>query len=164
MGDYLVVTPVEGENVVIPAKTGVLISAEVTETTTYEFEMTTDQASEIASCMTGSYAKSVKNADKNVYTLQNGTNGVGFYLFNGYKMDGETKVTTYINGFRAWVELDNESAVQALRITRGDEEGTTGIESVELGEELVIFDLAGRRVQKMEKGIYIVNGKKVVIK
>ena len=57
-----------------------------------------------------------------------------------------------------------KSAVQALRITRGDEEGTTGIESVELGEELVIFDLAGRRVQKMENGIYIVNGKKVVIK
>ena len=29
---------------------------------------------------------------------------------------------------------------------------------------VVIYDLAGRRVEKMEKGIYIVNGKKVVIK
>ena len=43
-------------------------------------------------------------------------------------------------------------------------EGTTEIENVELDEELVIYDLAGRRVMKMQKGIYIVNGKKVVIK
>ena len=42
----------------------------------------------------------------------------------------------------------------------------TGIESVE-GAELennVIYDLQGRKVNKVEKGIYIVNGKKVIIK
>jgi hypothetical protein len=30
--------------------------------------------------------------------------------------------------------------------------------------EIVVYDLAGRRVKKMEKGIYIMNGKKVVTK
>jgi hypothetical protein len=30
--------------------------------------------------------------------------------------------------------------------------------------EVVVYDLAGRRVKKMEKGIYIMNGKKVVTK
>ena len=157
-GKTLNLNKVEGT---IPAETGVILEAEAGS---YNFAVAADFAAIEGNALVGSFAKSEKKADKNVYTLQNGANGVGFYLFNGYKMDGETKVTTYINGFRAWVELDNESAVQALRITRGDEEGTTGIESVELGEELVIFDLAGRRVEKMEKGIYIVNGKKVVVK
>ena len=40
----------------------------------------------------------------------------------------------------------------------------TGIANVELPESPVIYDLSGRRVEKMEKGIYIVNGKKVVVK
>ena len=38
----------------------------------------------------------------------------------------------------------------------------TAIESVETETEIVIYDLSGRRVEKMEKGIYIVNGKKVI--
>ena len=29
-------------------------------------------------------------------------------------------------------------------------------------ENVVIYDLQGRRVEKMEKGIYIVNGKKII--
>ena len=42
-------------------------------------------------------------------------------------------------------------------------EGTTGIESSELNTQpTVIYDLLGRRVEKMEKGIYIVNGKKII--
>jgi hypothetical protein len=45
----------------------------------------------------------------------------------------------------------------------GRGEGTTGIEDAELtNDNVVIYDLAGRRVEKMEKGIYIVNGRKVI--
>ena len=44
----------------------------------------------------------------------------------------------------------------------GDDDLTDGIESVETETETVIYDLSGRRVEKMEKGIYIVNGKKVI--
>ena len=40
----------------------------------------------------------------------------------------------------------------------------TGINAVEADAETVIYDLTGRRVEKMQKGIYIVNGKKVVLK
>jgi hypothetical protein len=41
-----------------------------------------------------------------------------------------------------------------------------GIENSEIRnhESEIIYDLSGRRVEKMEKGIYIVGGKKVVIK
>ena len=37
-----------------------------------------------------------------------------------------------------------------------------GIDNINADAELVIYDLSGRRVEKMEKGIYIVNGKKVI--
>ncbi len=40
----------------------------------------------------------------------------------------------------------------------------TGIESVEADAETVIYDLSGRRVTEMTKGVYIVNGKKVIKK
>lgn len=40
----------------------------------------------------------------------------------------------------------------------------TGIEYVEADAEAVIYDLSGRRVTKMTRGIYIVNGKKVYVK
>ena len=46
---------------------------------------------------------------------------------------------------------------------------TTGIRSIENetmrnGENEKYFDLSGRRIQKPTKGLYIVNGRKVVIK
>ena len=42
----------------------------------------------------------------------------------------------------------------------------SGIEVVEAGEqtEKVIYTIDGRRVQKAEKGVYVINGKKVVVK
>ena len=151
-GDYLTLNAVEGT---IPANTGVILEA---PQGTYNFAVTADVDAIEGNALTGSAPKSVKNADKKVYTLQNGSNGPGLYRFNGVDGNGNT---TYINGFRAWVELDAAAAVNALRITRGDE---TGIDQIISNDELVIYDLAGRRVEKMEKGIYIVNGKKVVIK
>lgn len=42
----------------------------------------------------------------------------------------------------------------------------SGIEGVEAGEQTgkVIYTIDGRRVQKAEKGVYVINGKKVVVK
>ena len=46
----------------------------------------------------------------------------------------------------------------------GDEE-TTLVENVEVVTENLIFDLSGRRISEItEKGIYIVNGKKIIVK
>ena len=46
-------------------------------------------------------------------------------------------------------------------------DNVSGIEQIAIGESQTddsVYNLSGQRVQKMEKGIYIVNGKKVVIK
>ena len=66
---------------------------------------------------------------------------------------GEADITVYVNGEEAgtcWVEVLNELPIS--------------IENVEAEVEAVIYDLSGRRVEKMTKGIYIVNGKKVIVK
>ena len=57
----------------------------------------------------------------------------------------------------------NAISFYGFRFEGEDEENTTGIEVVENVNENVIYDLAGRRVSEItEKGIYIVNGKKVI--
>ena len=59
----------------------------------------------------------------------------------------------------------SDEAMRSIRI-REKGEGTTGIEEVkdENGEVKTIYDLQGRRVEVPNKGLYIINGKKVLIK
>ena len=59
-----------------------------------------------------------------------------------------------------------QSAMKAIRIRVDGEDETTEIENAELmmNNSELIFDLQGHRVENPGKGIYIVNGKKTVIK
>ena len=156
-GKTLVLNEVEGT--VIPAETGVILEAAAGS---YNFAVAADVDAIEGNALVGSYAKSVKNAEAKVYTLQKpAEKEVGFYLFKGQDAEGNT---TYINGFRAWVEVaEGEEAPAMFTLGRGgDDEDATGIDQLINNGEVVIYDLSGRRVEKMEKGIYIVNGKKVV--
>ena len=69
---------------------------------------------------------------------------------------------------KAYLQNGTYSSVKALRIVFEDTE--TGVESIEhspltIDHEVgAMFDLSGRRVSKAQKGIFIANGKKVVVK
>ena len=91
------------------------------------------------------------------YVLQNGASGLGFY-----KVDAEN--TIKITSFRAYLTVQGGSA-RALTIEYADDE-TTGIQRVDNGQWTVdsYYNLNGQRVAQPTKGLYIVNGKKVVIK
>ena len=91
----------------------------------------------------------------------------GLFLYNNkfYYSTGKTKM----KGFRAYFNfadvLADKSVAGAPILMSFDGEGTTGIEVIrDLMEEGVYYDLNGRRVETPSKGIYILNGKKVVIK
>lgn len=97
--------------------------------------------------------------DLPIYVLMNESNGVGFYKAN----NGSFTVgahTAYIPG--SVVSAD----VKAL--TFGSDDPATGIKGIVsdavLGKDAVIYNLAGQRVAAPTKGIYIVNGKKVMVK
>lgn len=68
-----------------------------------------------------------------------------------------------IKGFRAYFEIPEDAPVKAL-VFQGDLATDVRIVPVDSQEVEGLFDLAGRRVQKAHKGIFIQNGKKVVVK
>ena len=84
------------------------------------------------------------------------------------KLKNPTTLPTDIKGFRAYFQLKGEGAlVKSVLLNLGDGE-TTGISLTPdlspVGDGSV-YDLQGRRVNKAaQKGVYIVNGKKTIIK
>ena len=88
------------------------------------------------------------------YVLQNHSDRVAFYLV------GTTQPT--VNPFRAYIK-PQASNVRALQFQSEGE--TDGIHFVDNeGTKNVIFNLAGQRISKPQRGVYVVNGKKVIIK
>lgn len=89
------------------------------------------------------------------YVLQNQNGRVGFYQVQ------EGKQPT-VGANRAYLDLTNSPAgVKAFYI-----DDATAIQAVEelLSGKAEIYDLAGRRLQKLQKGINIIGGKKVLVK
>ena len=97
----------------------------------------------------------MSGAAGNIYVLNKGTNGVGFY---------KLKSTGTIGANKAYLTYSGGGSAGARAFFLFDE--TTGIEmpTAEDGNaDAVVFDLQGRRVLNPTKGLYIVNGKKVFI-
>ena len=74
-----------------------------------------------------------------------------------------------INGFRAYFKLKGDAVAQASAFTMNLDDDATGITTIVSDEPTMtnaIYTLDGRRVEgnPTEKGVYIVNGKKIVIK
>ena len=93
-------------------------------------------------------------AENNIYVLANKSNGVGFYKWAG---------TSSLSAGKIYLKAETSNNAPFLGF---DGEGTTGINSVERGALSVegCYTLDGRRVAQPTKGLYIVNGKKVIIK
>lgn len=68
-----------------------------------------------------------------------------------------------IKGFRAYFDLPGDAAVKALVV---DGEDADGINSATLNGQMpndnVIYNLAGQRLNKVQKGVNITNGKKIL--
>lgn len=145
---------------VVPANEPLVIKAEAG---TYVLNFTTSAEETYKSAnmndLEGTDEETALTADGNYYfyalslNAEKELSSVGFYWMN------ETGAA-FINGaHKAYLKLAKSNAARAYVF--GDEE--TAIESVEaetVNEE--IFDLSGRKVSKAVKGLYIINGKKVV--
>lgn len=141
-GDYLTLTAIEGG--VIPANTGVILKGDAN---TYNFDITTGGRVD-SNALTGSVAAISRPSGS--YILATGTSGVGFYP------DGAQTIP----GFKAYLPASTGSGVKAFRF--GTEDAIKGIFGENENSEW--YDLSGRRVSQPTRGLYIVNGKKVVIK
>ena len=86
---------------------------------------------------------------------------VGFYWMN-------PTGAAFTNGaHKAYLKLAKNTSAGSQAVNGFPFNGTTtGIEQIEAGADAknAIYDLSGRRVNKAAKGIYILNGKKVLVK
>lgn len=144
--DGVTFNKVEGK---VPANTGLLVSGETTNVPVCA------SADPVTNLLVGVTTETVKDANT-IFVLMNGSKGIGFYKnsnaftlrANSAYLPAEAVETA---GARAFIGFDDEA---------------TGIAEMNTQKEDVkrMFDLQGRKVTKAAKGLYIVNGRKVVVK
>ena len=91
-----------------------------------------------------------------------------FFISNNTWYEAAEAQPVNIKAFRAYIELSEEATARGIMGIFSDLEGdVTGINSVNATEKKfdgTVYDLSGRKVAQPARGLYIVNGKKVVIK
>ena len=141
----------------VPANTGVLLYKD--GGTTEKIPVLTGAAEDVTDNVfkrgTGAAVASEDGTLRN-YILNQRDGVAGFY-----KANNQMVATN-----RAYIQIDESTPVKGFIALPGSDE-ETGIETMRDGENekmSAIFDLSGRRVAKPTRGLYIVNGKKVLVK
>ena len=156
-----VASEINGESVklvevtdVLPANTAVIVKAAEGE---YTFEVTKETAT-VESKMKGT----TKNEyiTEEAYVLADGDDGVALYKV---VMNGGVFLNNANKAYLPASALPQTLNAKALKFNFD----TTGVEGVKVETEgkKVIYDLSGRRMNEMtQPGVYIVNGKKMMVK
>ena len=141
--DHLELTGVKG---VVPALTPVVLKA---EPGTYEMSIVNSSAAPIE----GNDLKGTLIEAKPGYamTLEEVDGDMAFYTFEGEAIEAN----------KAYLRL-SDTSIEVFPIHVGD---LTGIKTVDNdATEHEMYDLSGRRVNKTGKGVYIIDGKKMMVK
>lgn len=132
----------------VPAYTGVLVKANAAGDYTVSSTSSVEGAK-------GSDLKGVlveTNIPAGSFVLMNGKSGVGFYKTASIFTAGAH--TAYLSGSsvgaRSFIAIDEATAIEGITAEKASN-----------GE---VYNLQGQRVTKAQKGLYIMNGKKMVIK
>ncbi len=148
---------------VIPANTAVLLRG---DESTYSFAISTATATPVTNELKGTVLTTNITPEEGTtpFVLSRMGGVVGFY---DAQLNQSDNTAFQNNAFKAYLLVDN-SYINESRSFVFDFGTETGIESIESVETVMgsaaVYDLSGRRVSKAQKGIYIVNGKKVVVK
>ena len=150
---------------VIPANTGVVLQGEPKP-----YTLTIGgEADGVTNLLDGTVASTYVELES--YVLSQNNDVVGFYkAAMNFAKNGEepwAKVeengTHFLNnGFKAYLPASAvASGARFISFDFGTETAIENIEGAE-AENAVVYDLSGRRVQKAQKGVFIVNGKVVI--
>lgn len=130
---------------VVPAGTAVVVKAAAGS---YDVPLTTEAGTEPYNDLVAAAEAFV--ADGTQYILADGAEGVGFYK--------ATPETTIAAGKGYIVKASSVKAFYGF-----DADDATGISGINAADEnAVIYNVAGQRLSKVQKGINIINGKKVL--
>ena len=163
VGDAQVVAFAPGK--IIPKQTGFILQGTAGKTIAYQANVSGVEENVTGNLLVGTATgQEFSGAGFKYYLFGYGIKGQGFYHQTG--RNGESiKLPAHRAGLK--VSLTGTDYAPAKELIFNFEEATTnGISTVEQTAEPrtdVIYDLQGRRVKNPVNGIYIVNGKKVVI-
>lgn len=133
----------------IPANTPVVLFAEAGLETVESFGVA-EAGTPVAGLLTGVYENT--SAPVGSYVLQNQGGKVGFYHVEG------TQPTVGAN--RCY--LTTSSGIKAFFFDEDDATAIKAIDNAQQTAEGAIYNLSGQRMSKMQKGINVINGKKVL--
>lgn len=101
-------------------------------------------------------------------TAFNAYDGYRLYVLATYKKNEKDfvqfrpVVSGSIDAFKAYLKLSTTDNARSMNVVIDDADGIAGIQTDGQDTDNTIFNLQGQRVSATGKGIYIVNGKKVV--
>ena len=143
----------------IAANTPYIVYADTESTIskTYYSKSTATEDTYEAGLLVGTLPGGTMTLGTDCYLLQKNNGVVGFY-----QCEADQKYTLGAN--RAYLKYSTPAGVKAFFF--GEENQTTAITTLSelMNGKAEIYDLNGRKLRKLEKGINIVNGKKVIIK
>lgn len=92
----------------------------------------------------------------------------GYYALGDGTLHPAASTTSTLGSYRWYMKVSgwqaNQQGASEVKIKVFDEDDETGIEALKEETEMRVYDMQGRRVEKPSKGMYIVNGKKVLVK
>lgn len=137
----------------VPAHTPVILSADAATNFKISGYPTNAPAELKAGALVGTY-EDIQAPDGS-YVLQNQNGKVGFYQVDA------SVVTPWVRANRAYLTAPANNPVKAYFF----EDAVDAIKSVDVETGNVeIFNLAGQRMNKLQRGVNILNGKKVLVK
>ena len=139
----------------VPANTGLLLKG--TEGTVTIPVVATGSTDVLANKLVGVTANTEIAAEAGYVLMNDATNGLAFY---------KNKNAFTVGANTAYLPVDFAGAAARFDSFSFDDE-TTGITQIENGESNIensVYNLNGQRVSKPKNGLYIVNGKKVIVK
>ena len=145
-GEWLTLNAVEGT---LPANTGVILRRKSEETTTVNFTVLSTVTSG-TSALTGTVA-AAPAVSGGVLVLGKENDTWGIYNYTGT-----------LGGFKAYMTKTAE--VKGLRFDLGTATSIDEVLNETLSRDAVIYNAAGQRLVKLQHGLNLVNGKKVLIK
>lgn len=150
-GATVTLTPVNK----VPADAGIVLEGTAG---TYYIPVTTESVNELTDNelvgVTTDTQVDETTGTKTNYILSNETSGIGFYKASGAKLSANRAYlsTTAANGVKEFLSFCE----------------TDGIRSIDNGQLTtdndVIYNMAGQRIARPTRGLYIVNGRKVLVK
>ncbi len=157
-GETIVLKKITGA---LPKNTGVILSA---EEATKEYIPTACTTEEVASIdannkLVASTGTAI-DASTQAYVLAKNTDTDNKAVFKILSPNTDDRALAQ---YKAYLNL---TGIQAAKLSISFNDNVTAISNATLaqGKTTSIYDLSGRKSNKLQKGIYIVNGKKIIVK